>query len=396
VYDEPILLEAARELKPQLVAWRRQFHQCPELSFEEKETAARVAGILKEMGLEVKTGIGGTGVVGILARHKGGPAVALRADMDALPVLEDTGVEYVSRRPGLMHACGHDVHMAAVLGAAAILKLHQELLPGSVVLIFQPGEEMPPGGARLMLAAGVLEEPPVRAVFGLHVTSFLPVGTIGVRQGAVMASVDNFTIKIRGCSCHGAAPHQGTDAIVTAAQVIIALQTVVARRLNPVQPAVLTVGTINGGQKENIIAGEVTMTGTTRALDPATRKQLETGMRQVLAGVATASGTSIDLEYLPGYPPTINDGKLLNLFCRAAAKVLGTEKIIELQEPSMGGEDFARYGEKVPAVYFNLGAAMPQEEPHPWHHPRFNINEDCLPVGAAVLAAATLKVMTEL
>ncbi|BCV22375.1 M20 metallopeptidase family protein [Moorella sp. Hama-1] len=387
------LRAAAEVLKPQLVAWRRRLHQCPELSFAERETAALVAGVLRELGLQVRSGIGGTGVVGVLAGTGDGPGVALRADMDALPLQEDTGEEFASRYPGRMHGCGHDAHMALVLGAAALLAERRQELPGPVVFIFQPGEEMPPGGARLMLEAGVLDDPPVKAAFGLHVTAYLPVGTVGVRSGAIMASADNFTIKIKGRTSHGASPHLGADAIVAAAQAVLALQTIVARRLDPVQPAVLTVGTIHGGEKENIVAGQVTMTGTTRALNNVIRKQMEDSMRQVLAGVAAASGTAIDMDYLRGYPPLINDEGLTDLFRRVAGAVLGPDKVLELATPSLGAEDFARYAEKIPAVYFNLGAAIPGAEPHPWHHPQFNINEDCLPIGAALLASLAVETL---
>ncbi len=389
------LRAAAEALKPQLVAWRRRLHQYPELSFEERETSAMVAGVLRELGLQVRRGIGGTGVVGVLAGAGEGPGVALRADMDALPLQEDTGEEFASRYPGRMHGCGHDAHMTVVLGAAALLAERRRELPGPVVFIFQPGEELPPGGASRMLAAGVLEDPPVKAAFGLHVTAYLPVGTVGVRSGAIMASADNFTIKIKGRTSHGASPHLGADAIVAAAQAVLALQTIVSRHLDPVQPAVLTVGTINGGDKENIVAGEVTLTGTTRALNNVMRQQLEKGMRQVLAGVAAASGTEIDLDYLWGYPPLINNAGLTELFRRVAGEILGPDKVLELANPSMGAEDFARYAEKVPAVYFNLGAAIPGAEPNPWHHPRFNINEDCLPAGAALLAALALRTLED-
>ncbi|AOQ24921.1 putative hydrolase YxeP [Moorella thermoacetica] len=389
------LRAAAEALKPQLVAWRRRLHQYPELSFEERETSALVAGVLRELGLQVRSGIGGTGVVGVLAGAGEGPGVALRADMDALPLQEDTGEEFASRYPGRMHGCGHDAHMTVVLGAAALLAERRQELPGPVVFIFQPGEELPPGGASRMLAAGVLDDPPVKAAFGLHVTAYLPVGTVGVRSGAIMASADNFTIKIKGRTSHGASPHLGADAIVAAAQAVLALQTIISRHLDPVQPAVLTVGTIKGGEKENIVAGEVTLTGTTRALNNVMRQQLEKDMRQVLAGVAAASGTEIDLDYLWGYPPLVNNAGLTELFRRVAGEILGPDKVLELANPSMGAEDFARYAEKVPAVYFNLGAAIPGAEPHPWHHPRFNINEDCLPIGAGLLAALAVRTLED-
>ncbi|APC09181.1 M20 family metallopeptidase [Neomoorella thermoacetica] len=389
------LRAAAEALKPQLVAWRRRLHQYPELSFEERETSAMVAGVLRELGLQVRSGIGGTGVVGVLAGAGEGPGVALRADMDALPLQEDTGEEFASRYPGRMHGCGHDAHMTMVLGAATLLAERRQELPGPVVFIFQPGEELPPGGASRMLAAGVLDEPPVKAAFGLHVTAYLPVGTVGVRSGAIMASADNFTIKIKGRTSHGASPHLGADAIVAAAQAVLALQTIISRHLDPVQPAVLTVGTIKGGEKENIVAGEVTLTGTTRALNNVMRQQLEKDMRQVLAGVAAASGTEIDLDYLWGYPPLVNNAGLTELFRRVAGEILGPDKVMELANPSMGAEDFSRYAEKVPAVYFNLGAAIPGAEPHPWHHPRFNINEDCLPIGAGLLAALAVRTLED-
>lgn len=394
IYKSSFFLSEAEKIKSQIITWRRQLHRYPELSFNEKKTAAMITGVLKKLGLEVRTGIGGTGVVGILRGMKDNKsAVALRADMDALPLHEDTGVDYASRNSGRMHACGHDAHMSMVLGTAAMLANYRQNLPGSVVFIFQPGEEKPPGGARLMIEEGVLENPPVKAIFGLHVTSSLPTGTVGIRDGAVMASADNFTIKIKGRSSHGASPHLGSDAIVASAQVILMLQSIVARRLDPVEPCVLTIGTVNGGEKENIVASEVTMTGTVRAINPSLRQQLETEMRQVLEGAAKATDTIIKLDYLHGYPALWNDSNLFKKFHSIATRMLGAEGVKELDVPSMGAEDFARYAEKVPALYFNLGAAIPGEEFRPWHHPRFNINEDCLPIGVALLSAAVMDTL---
>ena len=385
-------LSRARELKDRLIMWRRWFHRHPELSFREKETSAFIARALREMGLQVKEGVGGTyGVVALLEGKYKTPAMGLRADMDALPVQEETGAEYASQHPGIMHACGHDAHMAVLLGVAQVLSQMRPELPGTVVFIFQPGEEVLPGGAEAIIKAGVLDDPPLQAMIGFHVTSYLPVGTVGIKEGIFMAAADNFTVKILGRTSHAAAPHLGQDAVVAAAQLVLALQTLVSRRMDPVQPVVLTVGTIRGGQKENIVAGEAVLEGTVRYLDLSLREGIKRHMEEIIKGVALATGTRKDFQYLEGYPPLYNDPELTAFFKEKAGELLGKEKIRELPHPSMGAEDFARYGEKVPLLYFNLGAMPREGSPQPWHHPRFNIDEDCLPVGVALLSHLTVE-----
>lgn len=385
--------QAAQELFPQLVAWRRHFHRYPELSFEEKETAERISSILHSLGIEVTTGWASTGVVGLLKGKKNDVAVALRADMDALPLSEATGREFASVRPGIMHACGHDAHMAMVLGAAALLAAERDRLPGAIKFIFQPGEEKPPGGARLMIQEGVLENPPVKAIYGLHVNSLIPTGTVAVREGPMMAAVDNFTLKIKGQGGHASMPHLTVDAIVVACEVVLALQTLVSRISDPLQPAVLSVGTIRGGEKENIIAGEVELSGTVRTLDSGLRSLIKERFRRIVAGVTAAHGASYELDYLSGYPVLCNDGRLWQLLCSLDLKAWGLERVHDLQVPSLGGEDFAWYAERVPGLYIFLGAKPPQGEGYWWHHPRFDIDERALPLGTALLARLAVETL---
>ncbi|MGI9953436.1 amidohydrolase [Moorellaceae bacterium AZ2] len=384
---------AAQNLASQLVAWRRDFHRHPELSFQEKETARKASHILASLGLEVRTGVGGTGVVGLLRGQRSEVAVALRADMDALPLQEATGREFASLNPGIMHACGHDAHMAMVLGAAAILAQERDRLPGSVKFIFQPGEEKPPGGAKLMIEEGVLEDPPVKAIYGLHVNSQFPPGTVAVKEGPVMAAVDNFTLRIRGQGGHGSSPHLGIDAIVVACELVLALQTIISRASDPLQPAVLTVGTIKGGEKENIIASEVELSGTVRTLDSALRAGIKERFKQVVTGVTSAHGATYELEYLAGYPVLYNDSRLLKVLRSLDLKALGIDELCWLPVPSMGGEDFAWYAQKVPGLYLFLGAKPPSGQAYNWHHPSFDIHEGVLPLGAALLAALAAETL---
>lgn len=385
--------QAAQEIFPQLVAWRRHFHRYPELSFEERETADKISEILHSLGIEVTTGLASTGVVGLLKGKKNEVAVALRADMDALPLNEATGREFASVRPGIMHACGHDAHMSMVLGAAALLALEREKLPGAIKFIFQPGEEKPPGGAKLMIEEGVLENPPVRAIYGLHINSLFPTGTVAVKEGPMMAAVDNFALKIKGQGGHGSMPHLTVDAIVVACEVVLALQTIISRTSDPLQPAVLSIGTIRGGEKENIIASEVELRGTVRTLDPGLRARIQEQFNRIVDGVTAAHGASYELDYLCGYPVLCNDGQLLQILCSLDLKALGIDQVHWLQAPSMGGEDFAWYTQKVPGLYLFLGAKPPQAQGYLWHHPCFDIDEEALPLGTALLAALAVETL---
>jgi len=377
----------------QIVSWRRHFHRHPELSFQERETARKISQLLESLGLEVKTGVAGYGVVGLLRGRKNDRAVALRADMDALPLQEATGREFASANPGVMHACGHDAHMAMVLGAAAILAQERDRLPGAVKFIFQPGEEKPPGGAQRMIEAGVLDDLPVKALYGLHVHNQFPVGTVAVKEGPVMAAVDNFTLRIKGRAGHGASPHQGIDAVVVACEVVLALQTIISRSSDPLQPAVLTVGTIKGGEKENIIAAEVELTGTVRTLDAALRSSIKERFRQVVAGVTSAHGAAFDLDYLQAYPVLYNDERLLGILRSLDLQALGIGEMARFPAPSMGGEDFAWYAQRVPALYIFLGTRPSSGEAYNWHHPSFDIDESALPIGAALLAALAVETL---
>lgn len=385
--------QAAQNIASQIVSWRRYFHRHPELSFQERETARKISHILESLGLEVRTGVAGTGVVGLLGGSRSDAAVALRADMDALPLQEATGREFASLNPGVMHACGHDAHMAMVLGAAVILAQERDRLPGAVKFIFQPGEEKPPGGAKLMIEEGVLEDPPVKAIYGLHVHSQFPPGTVAVKEGPVMAAVDNFTVRIRGRGGHGSSPHLGIDAIVVACEVVLALQTIISRSSDPLQPVVLTVGTIKGGEKENIIAGEVELSGTVRTLDSALRANIKERFEQVVTGVTSAHGATYELEYLAAYPVLYNNDRLLEILRSLDLRALGIDGLSSLPAPSMGGEDFAWYAQKVPALYLFLGARPSPGEAYNWHHPSFDIHEGVLPTGAALLAALAAETL---
>jgi len=386
------MYERAQKLRDELTALRHAIHRHPELSFQEHRTGQLVAAHLAELGIAVRSGVARTGVVGDLAGGEG-PAIALRADMDALPMQEENDVPYASQVAGVMHACGHDVHVAWLLGAARLLAEEKAAgrLPGRVRFLFQPSEEhqdeeKQSGGMR-MAAEGVMEG--IGSVVGLHVWADLPVGTIAVRPGTMTAHPDKFVLVVRGQEAHGAFPHRGYDAIALAAQVIQALQLVVTRRLDPTQAKVLTVGTIEGGTKDNIMAGQVTMTGTIRTFDPKTREALLAEMEQA-CGVARALGGDFDLQIIPGYLPVVNDPDLTCLVGQVGADLLGAENVLDAAL-EMGGEDFSYFCQDVPGCFAWVGGAFPGQEKRLHHHPRFDVDEDSLVVGAAVLAETALR-----
>jgi amidohydrolase len=389
------MLQRAQDMRETLVALRREVHRHPELAFQEHRTARLVAERLAELGITVRTGVGKTGVVGDLGES--GPRIALRADMDALPIQEENDVPYASQVPGVMHACGHDTHVACLLGAAQILAEEAAAgrLPGQVRFLFQPSEEAQDeeglsGGMR-MADEGVMEG--VDAVVALHVSSNVPLGDIEVRQGPNSAFVDTFELAVLGREAHGAFPHQGFDAITLSVQVIQAMQTVISRRLNPIRGRVLTVGTIHGGTKDNIVAGRVTMTGTIRTFEPETRETLLAELERA-CGVARALGGDYELRIIPGYAAMINDPGLTELVCQVASDLLGPEHVQEA-ELEMGGEDFSYFAQKAPGCFFSLGGAIASEPPRRHHHPRFDIDEDCLPIGTALLVETTLRFLQE-
>lgn len=392
--DGKFLLEQARLIENEIIAIRRRIHQNPELGFEEFETARYISTYLKDLGLEVQEDIGKTGVVGLL---RGGlissnsKTVAVRADMDALPVTEEAEVEYASTKKGIMHACGHDAHVAMTLGLAKVLTRFKDKLAGNVKFIFQPCEERPPGGAIEMIKEGVLENPKVDAIIGMHVNPMVTSGFIGFKKGVLMAATDEFELTIKGKGGHGAVPHQTIDTVVLGAQVIQALQTIPSRRVDPVEPMVLTIGMVKAGVAPNVIADTMVLVGTVRTLDSNLREAIPKLMRQVIGGVAAGAGGTYELKYEFGYPALYNNEQMVTLVKAAAQEVAGEGKAMLVKNPSMGGEDFAYFAEKIPACYCFLGVGYLDRENYPWHHPKFDLDESKLALGTAILAKAIVK-----
>lgn len=380
-------LKFANEMADQLVAMRRQIHQHPELGYQEEKTASFLADILRQAGIEVQTGVGQTGMVATISGRHPGRVAALRADMDALPITETTGLPYASKHAGVSHACGHDSHSAMLAGVGLLLQQHRDRLAGTVKLLFQPAEECPPeGGAQPMITAGVLQNPAVDAIYALHTMGDLPVGQISIAKGPMMAASDRAEIRIIGKGGHGSAPHQTVDALLTAAQVVVALQSIVSRNANPLQPAVLTVGELHAGYRYNVVADTATLDCTIRSLDPETRQLLRNKIEQIVAGVTEAFGATYELIYTLGYPSVPNDPAKVDQVVAAASTVLGEGSVVMLESPSMGGEDFSYFLEQVPGALFWLGSALDDgREQFPAHHPGFDLNEKALPLGVAML-----------
>ena len=348
---------------------------------------------MRALGLEVRTGVGVTGVAAELVSGPG-PTVALRADMDALPIQEEADHDYASTVPGVMHACGHDAHTAALVGAARLLtELREEggLPGGTVRLLFQPSEEGTDAGgksgAQRMIDAGALEG--VAAATGLHVGAHLPAGTVFLGEGAVMAGSGEVTVEVRGRSAHAALPEMGVDALVLAAQGIVAVQQAVSRRINPFQPGVVSFGTIQGGSARNVLADRVTVAGTLRYLDPEVKRRLVEAVEGAFGGLR-AQGAEVEVDISTGYPPVVNDPAVARVVKRSAASVVGPRSVLPMH-PFMGAEDFAYIAAEVPSAFFWVGAAL--DDPRDHHHPRFDIDEDVLPLGAALLARAALDLL---
>jgi amidohydrolase len=383
-----------------VVEWRRDLHRHPELSNREQRTARVVAAELQALGLEVRTGVAHTGVVGVLRGARAEPAVALRADMDALPVTERTGLPfastaratYLGREVGVMHACGHDAHTAILLGVAEVLAGLRDRLPGSVVFLFQPAEEGAPpgeeGGARLMLAEGALDDPRPGAIFALHVVPQHEVGQIGVRAGGAMASSDRLEIRVRGRQTHAAYPWLGVDPITAASRIVLALQAIPARRVDTRIPSVVSIGAIHGGVRHNIIPDEVELSGTIRALAPELRSELHEEVRRSAQATAEAEGARAEVEIRLGYPITWNDPSLLARMRPTLERVAGAERVLDAP-PRTGAEDFAFFQERIPGLYFWLGirpAGVPESEAAPNHSPEFTVDESALGLGVRALA----------
>ncbi|NOZ07502.1 MAG: amidohydrolase [FCB group bacterium] len=364
-----------------IINTRRDLHQHPELGFREFRTAKLVADKLTALGLEVQTEIGRTGVVGLLEGRGFGPTIALRADMDALPMQETGNPPYKSMNPGVMHACGHDGHTAMLLGAAEVLTGIKDRIHGKIKFVFQPAEEGQ-GGARVMIEEGVLED--VDEIYGIHLWNYQKFGTIGVKSGPILASADIINIVIEGTGGHGAAPQGTVDAIVVAAQLINILQTIVSRNTNPLESTVVTIGKIQGGSNFNIIADKVVLNGTTRAYTEENRQLIKTRLQEIVDGVAATHKAEIKLKYFEGYPPTVNNAELTQKVMTAAEKIVGTGAGLPFL--SMGGEDFSYYAQKIPGCFFFVGSAPESEEPGsvPHHCSHFDIEEQALLVGCSV------------
>ena len=379
-----MIAEGSDAVTERVVELRRTIHRHPELGFEEHETAALVERELDAVGVPHRR-IAKTGVVGIVRGTLPGHVAALRADMDALPITERTGLPYASEIEGKMHACGHDAHTAMLLGAARVLAGMRERLYGTTVLIFQPAEEGP-GGAEPMIAEGVLDDPKVQAIAMLHVDPRLEPGTIGITPGPVNASTDELYVTVRGKGGHGAYPHTAVDAIPVASAIVLALQNIAARETDPLKSVVVTIGTIAGGYRNNVIADEVQMTGTLRALDPEVRQTLEGRVRRIVDGVAAAYDARAEVRIVRGYPPVVNDVALAESF--AAYVTANTALRVERMPPTMGGEDFAYFAARVPGVHVRLGVRSEAAQSiYPGHSPEFRIDEAALPVGVTTLVA---------
>lgn len=382
---------AIQALQPELVEWRRRLHQRPELGFQEQRTAEFITKKLQEWEIDHQIGIAKTGIVATIASNRPGPVLAIRADMDALPIQEENDVPYRSLHDGIMHACGHDGHTAIALGTAYYLAQHRDDFAGTVKMIFQPAEEGP-GGAKPMVEEGVLKNPDVDAIIGLHLWNNLPLGTVGVRSGALMAAVECFHCTILGRGGHGAMPHQTVDSIVVSAQIVNALQTIVARNVDPIDSAVVTVGELHAGTAHNVIADTARISGTVRYFNPKMEGYFGKRIEQVIAGICQSQGASYELEYCRLYPPVINDANMAELVRSVALEVVETPAGIVPECQTMGGEDMSFFLEAVPGCYFFLGSANPAKDlAYPHHHPRFDFDETALSMGAEIFVRCVEK-----
>jgi amidohydrolase len=394
--------EAAAAVQPQVVEWRRWFHQNPELGNREFQTAERVAGILRDMGLEPRTGIAHTGVVALIEGGKPGPLVAIRADMDALPVSEQTGLpfasearsEYNGQEVGVMHACGHDSHMAMALGAAKLLHDMRDELAGSVLVIFQPAEEGAPageqGGASMMLDQGLFDEQAPEAIFGLHVGIIRTPGTFGTKPGPLMAAADRWTMTVHGKQTHGARPWDGIDPIVVASQIVLGFQSIVSRQVDVTQaPSIISVGRINGGIRNNVIPDQVELEGTIRSFDPEMRSYIHAAMARTARGIAESAGATVEFEVAgDGTPPLINDDALAEMMAPVLQRIAGEVPLVKVN-PQTVAEDFAEFSERVPGLYAFIGTFPEGADPAtaPTNHsPMFNIHEADMQLGVRAFA----------
>ena len=381
------LLREARELSASLEEIFIAIHRNPELGNQERATSSLVRRQLELLGIEAVP-MAGTGVMGVIRGALPGKCLGFRADMDALPIQEETGLPYASQNPGVMHACGHDFHVAALLGAAELLQRRREALTGTVKLFFQPDEEGDGGGAR-MIAEGCMENPHVDAVLCCHVESGIPTGTVSLCEGPICAASNPFTLILRGKGTHGAKPHLGSDVIVAGSQMVTALQTIASRRTSPTEPVVVTIGSFQAGTACNVLSEEAHLSGTLRTMGREARERVKEDFQSIVAGVSAAMGVEADLELVEGYPCCDNDPAMTALVRRSAAALLGEENVLQLREPSMGADDFGCFSELVPGCYYYVGVGNAAKGfTSPNHNPHFAVDPAALPI-AAVLHART-------
>lgn len=379
-----------------IIEIRRDIHQYPEIGMEEVRTSALVKAQLEKLGLEVQDKIGKMGVVGLLRGKKPGKTILLRADMDCLPMDELTDLPFKSKVPGMMHACGHDVHTAILLGAAKVLSELKDEIKGNIKFVFQPAEEAnPTGGARYMIEDGVLENPKVDAAVALHVWN-LPLGKVGIRTSTMMAQSDRIFITVKGKSSHASQPHNGVDAIVTAGHIITALQTVISRNVDPMESAVVTIGTIHGGSRYNVTCDKVVLEGTVRTFNPEISAIMPTRIKAIAENVATALGAECDVEYVEGYSATVNDEELATKFIGYFKDAIGEQNVVIPSQPASGGEDFSEFTKLVPSVFYWLGMESEMNKGKTTvHNPNLVVDEGCIPVGIKTLVSGAINFLNE-
>ncbi len=378
-----------KQHKDLIIDTRRELHRIPEPAYTEEKTSAYVADYLKKEGIKVQTGIAHTGVMALMKLAGPGKTLMIRSDIDALPVSEETGLPFASKHKGAMHACGHDAHMAMVLGAVTILNKVKGKLNGTIKFLFQPAEEGP-GGAKSMIEAGVMENPHVDHSIGCHVWPAIPEGTIGVKAGRLMAAMDRFDIKIIGKGGHGAMPHQCIDALEVGTQVVNALQRIASRQMNPLSPTVVTIGSFHAGTTFNVIPGEAELCGTTRTFDRDIWNSWPERIEKIVRGVCQSMGADYELKYAQGYPPLLNDESMAEVVSRCAGDVVGKKRVIE-PEATMGGEDMAFYLERSKGCYFFLGVG--RQGCAPIHNPKFDLNEEVLLIGAETYCRVAFELL---
>lgn len=369
----------------QIIEWRRDFHRHPEIAFEENRTSSVIRKFLESLGIPV-TVSAKTGLRGVLEGKPGGPTVALRADMDALPLKEEGEKEYISQNPEAAHACGHDGHMAIAMGVAKLLSQRTDSFKGKAIFLFQPAEERIPGGAKQMIEEGALEG--VDAIFGLHLWQPLPTGCIGIVKGPMMAQPDKFSLIVKGKGGHGSMPHQTVDPILVASHLVVNIQSIVSRNVDPLKPVVVSFGTVEGGTIYNIIPGEVSFTGTVRTFDSSLQELAENRLREITEETCKAFGATGELEYEMGYPPLVNNEAMVDFVLDVTSKTLGEESIKTI-DPIMGGEDFAYFLQKVPGAFLFFGMGDGMDSPH--HHPAFDLDEKALPQATLLMTSLALE-----